>query len=1005
MIIQTFEQARRYLARVVPWPQEGEPAAFLNVHWTFKGEGHGRPMWTGRATRSVKEAVNAVEFALTGQNTKDVYLCLSSQSTAKERTSAKGHKYLAPVRSQDTAVALKSFFIDIDIKPDKGYATMDDAVSALASFLQATNLPKPNVVVSSGGGLHVYWVVSRPMALDEWRPIAFALAEATKHHGLKCDTQCTVDGARVLRIPNTFNRKLEAPRPVKLTSMVDFDYSVERIASALEPYKTITPSHSPQSNVVVDPALFPARAPIKDDELSAGVDSVGQSFVDLLGVIPQCGFIREAVSTGGKDYTNPLWNLTTLIATFADHGRVFAHKMARGHPGYTKESTDELYDRKEREKAQKGLGWPSCKTISASGCSACQACPHFSAGKSPLHLVQSASRQRASGVHPGVGTPITQVTSGVSAPVTSNDLPDGYTRRPDGIIMQQVPQDDGSFRGEPLCEYVMDDAWLQDAPPTLHFTTIVNMSRKRQIDLPAGVVGGNEMRALLQTQLFMVPVGAKRVQNLSEFFVAWIKKLQDTKETVSSSPFGWHVTKGIGAGAGGLEGFVFAGRMYTPTGEKLAANPDNVIARHYAPTGQMAPWSDAAKMITDQSRQDLCAIVASAFAAPLVRFTGHPGVIMSAYSQESGIGKSTALKVAQAVWGDPVGAVQSLSDTANSVMHKLGEIRNLPLYWDELKTDEDTRKFVNITFQTTQGKEKSRLTSRVTQREPGRWQTLLVSASNDSLLDYIINHTNTTTAGLYRIFQYIVKPAGELTPGQIDTSVASLITSKLNDNYGQVGLEYAKFLGASHARVSQEVADFALALGKEVDTHPDERFWLACITTICVGARYANELGFAVFDEVALKAFMLDVLASMRAERNSQPVDMGNELNVVSRLGQFLKAMQGKHTLRTNRIHIGRGKPLVNAVKVIGDPTRLDGLSVHIGMEDKMLRISSGALHDWLREKSYPQALFVKALVEELGMRKMVGRLGSGTSLACPTEYLFEFDLTTSDLLNFIDEA
>ena len=37
--------------------------------------------------------------------------------------------------------------------------------------------------------------------------MAFALAEETKQHGLKCDAQCMIDTARVLRIPHTFNCK------------------------------------------------------------------------------------------------------------------------------------------------------------------------------------------------------------------------------------------------------------------------------------------------------------------------------------------------------------------------------------------------------------------------------------------------------------------------------------------------------------------------------------------------------------------------------------------------------------------------------------------------------------------------------------------------------------------------------------------------------------------------------------------------------------------------------
>ena len=40
--------------------------------------------------------------------------------------------------------------------------------------------------------------------------------------------------------------------------------------------------------------------------------------------------------------------------------------MGKRTTGYSQASTDELFDRKEREKAEKNLGWPSCRTISGS---------------------------------------------------------------------------------------------------------------------------------------------------------------------------------------------------------------------------------------------------------------------------------------------------------------------------------------------------------------------------------------------------------------------------------------------------------------------------------------------------------------------------------------------------------------------------------------------------------------------------------------------------------------
>src|SRR5262249_49444381 len=102
--------------------------------------------------------------------------------------------------------------------------------------------------------------------------------------------------------------------------------------------------------------------------------------------------------TGGKDYKNPLWNLTTLCATFMEKGDVLAHKFAEGYtgdgknPGYIFETTQALYERKLRERETKNLGWPGCDKIRAAGCESCASCPHFSKGKSPLNLALPTSK-------------------------------------------------------------------------------------------------------------------------------------------------------------------------------------------------------------------------------------------------------------------------------------------------------------------------------------------------------------------------------------------------------------------------------------------------------------------------------------------------------------------------------------------------------------------------------------------------------------------------------------
>jgi Protein of unknown function (DUF3987) len=388
-----FAEASQYLARVLPWPNVGEPPAFVDIIYSVPGKDGSikDPYWRGRAVTSLDEAINALQWIKAQPDTIGIYACLSTQREAIPKVNRAGGTYYWAIRNQPNAVALKSLFIDIDTnatkQDEKGYEDFDKATEALAAFIKATGLPVPNVIVGSGGGMHVYWVMSRALTPDEWKPLAYALAEATKRHGLKCDPQCTIDCLRVLRVPDTLNKKVDPPLPVKLLSMRDGDYTVERIAKSLEPYKAAVPAA--QVSFIEDLSLFPQLAAVPD-ELGAGVEQYSAPPVNLDDVAKQCAFVSDALATGGSTYSNPLWNLTTLLATFTEGGRADAHRMGNRHPTYSQAETDAQYDRKEREKAEKGIGWPSCKSISGAGCTTCQACPHFAAGMSPLHMVLPA---------------------------------------------------------------------------------------------------------------------------------------------------------------------------------------------------------------------------------------------------------------------------------------------------------------------------------------------------------------------------------------------------------------------------------------------------------------------------------------------------------------------------------------------------------------------------------------------------------------------------------------
>jgi hypothetical protein len=1000
-----LENAQLYLARALPWPQDGDPPAFVNIHWTFEPSNHklgAKFPWTGRAVRDLKEAVNAIDWAIRQPGTRDVYACLSTQLNANEKTGKNNFKYFTPIRGQANAVAIKTLFLDVDFKGGaSGYDTQNEAVHELARFLKETSLPKPSMLIMSGGGVHVYWTLARALTLGEWQPLAYALAEATKKHALKCDTQCTVDGARVLRVPDTWNRKLDTPRPVTLAGGAEGDYSVEHLAKLLAPYKTTVPklqlgSASLFAGFQVSASVV-AKFKIEND-LAAGLEKeYAPIMLDDVG--KECAFIGVALATGGKDYTQPLWNLTTLLSTFTADGRVGAHRMGDKHPGYTKDSTDEMFDRKDRERVEKSLGWPSCTSISAAGCTACQTCRHFPSGKTPIHPVVSAvvgaSTKPVAGA---VGAPDTSVGAGqlqTAAPVAAiytaaGDLPKDYVRGSDGIIKQVVVGEDGSAEFFPICDSSLEYPWLQTNPNILNWTSRIEGGVPQKIHINLECVGTQEMRKFLQKQGFMLPHGDKATQRISVFMNSWIKQLRDTRASVSTAPFGWNDKGSI------IDGFVFGGHVWTDRGDSPAAASEPELRRQYDPVGSVTPWVTAAKMITDQGRPALDAVLATSFGAPLVMWTGEAGVVMSAYSKESGIGKSTALKVAQAVWGDPITAMQSLDDTKNFAMGKLGRIRHLPMYWDEIKSEAQTRKLVEIIFETSGGKEKGRMGRDTTLREPGQWKTLFLAASNDSLLDHVMKHTPTTTAGLYRVFEYVVPPPSAHAAGQLVPSEAALMVSELDRNHGAVGLEYAKFLGLYQATIKIQMKEMLDHLHHEVSSHADERFWMVAIAAALLGARYANHLGFISIDEVALKKFLLGVLVEMRSHIKEQPVDLSQEFNLSNVVAGFLGAARGKHLVFTNKIHVGRGKPPKDSVRVDGnrcDPGKIDEIWVQVGVDDGLMRLSHGALKMWLDGMKLSHTLVIRGVMDEYKAKRMQGRMASGTKFLGGGEYLFEIDL------------
>jgi hypothetical protein len=929
-------------------------------------------IWTGKPAKTVDEFVNLVNWGKGKPHIQDIYYCLSLQSHCSSKEG--GRKSV--LRSQAYAMALKSLWLDIDIKPDpkKGYATISDAITALSIFCKKCSLPKPSALIGSGGGLHVYWISKEALPKAEWQRYADGLWALAQREGLRADP-VTTDSARILRVPFTNNYKTKPPKPVKVLFLgkPEDDYDFATALSALPALAPVTTTVTQGTQVApFDLTNFP-RKNDKVESLAEGIEHQEYPPLAFAPIIKGCEFIRNALKTGGKDYSQPLWMLTTLASTFMERGHDLAHKMANKHPGYTFESTEAMWQRKQEDRQVRGIGWPSCKAISSAGCASCASCPHFTKGKSPLNL--------AVGIPPAV-------TSAALQTIAALHLPKGYALNEHGVICVIVEDDDakdnaGKGQLVPIFNCVLSHPWPSskgsEGGDALNFKTTVSKGEVRDVHiLLEDMIPGPDMWRKVQRQ-GVKPVPSRRNQ-AGDYFMAWISTLHDQFASIKTVSFGWLEEKGK------LEGFIYGGvAMKRDGSEGPAGLADPKLRGTYSPCGSIDPWFRACKMITDRKRADLNAIIASAFASPLMRFGAEYSALVSAWG-ESGTGKSAASYIGLAVWGHPKLTKEGPNATSKKFIKHMGEVRNLPLYWDEIKGPEGQKRVIDVLFNATEGVEGGRLNRGSQMMDQTDWQNLITVCSNNSIVEAVLAQQKTTDAGANRIFEFFVPKIDNEVVG--DTMDGSRIIQSLESNYGNIGLRYAKMLAMDPEGADTRTQAWVKRFSAAVHQRQSERYWVVVCGTLMAGAENANALGCEI-DLAGLQTYLVQQYMENRKKVAQAGVIGGSTVNTEDVVTKFLKHYAGQH-LYTDIFPLGVGRP--QKATIIYQPA-LTGLvraiEVHWAVSDRTLRFSRRAFADFLETNKIPAGPIMRGLENHMNATVARQTLGSGTQWSKGPEYLW----------------
>ena len=387
-----------FLKRLLPWPAEGEPG-YVNLHYKNPSKDTGLP---GRPHRDLVSFMNGLEWALSHPKwASDLYFCLSRQRDVGKVINNRAYA----LRRVENTICLKAIWLDVDVKtPPKGYANVVEALTAVKALCAAEGLPFPTGLVGSGGGLHVYWISNKTLSIKEWAGYAAGLKAAATRFGLRFDASVTIDAVRVLRIPNTFNYKTEPPKPVKLLWLAkeDFDFEKdlghiragEQVRVVLR-QRHVAPAPADLAKLEGDKPDPILVIDLSTEEYQREIGTVREELVDPRVPIAGCPYFRDTLKTNGRNHDQGLWMLDGLACVFMQNGREVFHTLSSGHPDYSRAGADDMYDRKEAEKEERGLGWPSCKSFEQYGSKQCARCPHKGKIRSPLNLTAAAPADQA----------------------------------------------------------------------------------------------------------------------------------------------------------------------------------------------------------------------------------------------------------------------------------------------------------------------------------------------------------------------------------------------------------------------------------------------------------------------------------------------------------------------------------------------------------------------------------------------------------------------------------
>ena len=874
-------------------------------------------------------------------------------------------------RKQEFVERTKVLAIDVDCgigkngKP-KPFIDASEGAKALIAFVKDVGLPMP-MIVSSGNGLHVYWILDTAVAPAQWKPLASALKAACLDKGFTPDIGVTGDSARILRPIGCVNPK-GGKTAVLLRDAPDVTYN--QLWAVLEPF-THGSSYELPAQPTRNSTLLDNLA-VKHEYQPANAERV----------VSGCQQIKWGAENQ-NDVSEPFWWKMMGIAAYCQEPVATAIAWSKDYEHFNEsEVTTKI------ENWKNGATGPTlCEKFMLERPDGCKGCKFKDKIGSPARL----------------GTQLAEVKSMaalVDPLATVIPVPKPFKRTTDGMkmVIDETDIDICKFdlypvgygKDEGLGYEVVRFMWNR---PHVGWTELV----MRQANLAQG---SRDFSTTIADQGILL-FNKSQTENFQMLLRSYMEELKQRRGLTNLyASMGWKSN---------YNEFVIGSSLIrrdsngTITTEQvnLAQGVGKISEDMYGIKGELQEWVNFTRILDSADLKLHKFLIGFSFATPLLKVSGLKGLILSLYGKTGG-GKTLGQYMMQSIWGNPDQLHFGGKFTQNSLFSRLSLHGNLPMTVDEL-TMLDREEAGDLIYWTSQGRDKARLNRSAEERATKEWATTMTVSTNESLHSMLYAGGHATDAKLARLLEFNVAPHPLFTKG---SQVGRQIHAFLMNNYGTAGQEFVRHLmplgvDGLKAMLDHAINEFPKKYG--VSFSGDERFWEIGVVLADLGNQLAKEYGLIQYDYEDATQWALGELKSMKVSAAT------NRMDAFDALGEFINENMdatltvmhtpGQKPMRDNN------RPYIADILVRYDLFRktYDGK-----FESGTVLVERTKLRKWLSTRGYDY----KAFVQEFEMEGIIATpksqkayFGKDVGIKIPQCYVVGINLNHPRLLGILDDA